>query len=73
LVFGVVANGALFVSSLVTGEIVRFPPGSSKPKTFVAAGINVGTAGVMVDRYRHLLSGLRRRSQPPHCIAAARI
>ena len=28
-------NGALFVSSLVTGEIVRFTPGSSKPKTFV--------------------------------------
>lgn len=48
-------NGALFVSSLVTGEIVRIPPGFSKPKTLVAAGINVGTAGVMVDPERHVL------------------
>ena len=29
-------GGALFVSSLVTGEIVRFAPGSSEPTTFVA-------------------------------------
>jgi sugar lactone lactonase YvrE len=48
-------NGALFVSSLVTGEIVRIPPGFSKPKTLVAAGINVGTAGVMVDPERNVL------------------
>ena len=48
-------NGALFVSSLVTGEIVRFAPGLSKPKTFVADDVNVGTAGVMVDPERNVL------------------
>jgi sugar lactone lactonase YvrE len=48
-------NGALFVSSLVTGEIVRFPAGSSKPRTLVAADVNVGTAGVMVDPDRNVL------------------
>jgi sugar lactone lactonase YvrE len=48
-------NGALFVSSLVTGEIVRIPPGLSEPKTFVVAGVNVGTAGVMVDPERGVL------------------
>jgi sugar lactone lactonase YvrE len=48
-------NGALFVSSLVTGEIVRFPPGLSKPMTLVSADVNVGTAGVMVDPYRNVL------------------
>src|SRR4051794_40605618 len=48
-------GGALFVSSLVTGEIVRFAPGSSEPKTFVADDVNVGTAGVMVDPKRNVL------------------
>src|SRR3954471_22874762 len=48
-------GGALFVSSLVTGEIVRFPRGSSKPRTFVAENVNVGTAGVMVDPDRNVL------------------
>jgi sugar lactone lactonase YvrE len=48
-------NGALFVSSLVTGEIVRFAPGASTSTTFVAPGVNVGTAGVMVDADRNLL------------------
>jgi sugar lactone lactonase YvrE len=43
-------NGALYVSSLTTGAIVRFSPGSSKPMTFVAADVNVGTAGVMAER-----------------------
>ena len=42
-------NGALFVSSLVTGEIVRFAPGSHMAETFVAEDVNVGTAGVMAD------------------------
>ena len=51
----VAPNGALFVSSLVTGEIVRFRAGSAKPRTFVAADVNVGTAGVMVDPDRHVL------------------
>ena len=48
-------GGTLFVSSLVTGEIVTFPRGSSTPKTFVPAGVNVGTAGVIVDPKRHVL------------------
>src|SRR4051812_19828404 len=48
-------NGALFVSSLGTGEIVRIRPGFSKPKTFVAAGVDVATAGVMVDPKRNVL------------------
>ena len=36
-------DGALFVSSLVTGEIVRFAPGSSMSTPFVT-GVNIGTA-----------------------------
>jgi sugar lactone lactonase YvrE len=51
----VAPGGALFVSSLVTGEIVRFAPGSSDPETFVAPGVNVGTAGIMVDADRNVL------------------
>jgi sugar lactone lactonase YvrE len=48
-------DGSLFVSSLVTGEIVRFARGSSEPTTFVADDVNVGTAGVMVDPKRDVL------------------
>ena len=48
-------NGALFVSSLVTGEIVRIAPGSDMVETFVPAGVNVGTAGVMADPDRNVL------------------
>jgi sugar lactone lactonase YvrE len=48
-------SGELFVSSLTTGEIVRFSPGSSEPMTFVADDVNVGTAGVMVDSKRDVL------------------
>ena len=48
-------GGALFVSSLVTGEIVRFAAGSSRPMPFVAPDVNVGTAGVMVDAKRGVL------------------
>jgi sugar lactone lactonase YvrE len=48
-------GGSLFVSSLVTGEIVRFAPGSSEPEIFVAHDVNVGTAGVMVDPGRDVL------------------
>jgi sugar lactone lactonase YvrE len=48
-------DGALFVSSLVSGEIVRFAPGSSDATTFVPAGVNVGTAGVMADPDRNVL------------------
>jgi sugar lactone lactonase YvrE len=48
-------GGELFVSSLTTGEIVRFSPGSSEPMTFVVDDVNVGTAGVMVDSRRDVL------------------
>jgi sugar lactone lactonase YvrE len=48
-------DGSLFVSSITTGEIVRFAPGASKPKTFVSERVNVGTAGVMVDAARAVL------------------
>jgi len=48
-------NGALFVSSLATGEIVRLAPGSHRQTTFVDDDVNVGTAGVMVDRERNVL------------------
>ena len=48
-------NGALFVSSLTTGEIVRLAPVSRRQTTFVEAGVNVGTAGVMVDPRRDVL------------------
>jgi len=51
----VAPSGALFVSSLVTGEIVRFAPGASTSTSFVALGVNVGTAGVMVDADRNVL------------------
>jgi sugar lactone lactonase YvrE len=48
-------SGALFVSSLTTGEIVRFGPWLHRRTTFVAAGVNLGTAGVMVDPRRRVL------------------
>src|SRR5215510_885237 len=41
--------GTLFVGSVVTGEILRFGPGSTNAETFVPAGVNTGTAGVLVD------------------------
>jgi sugar lactone lactonase YvrE len=48
-------SGELFVSSLATGKIVRFSPGASVPTTLVRAGVNPGTAGVMVDPARNVL------------------
>jgi sugar lactone lactonase YvrE len=51
----VTPSGTLFVSSLITGEIVRFSPGSSEPETFVADDVNIGTAGVMADPDRKVL------------------
>jgi MFS family permease len=47
--------GTLFVSSVVTGEILRFRPGSTTAETFVPAGVNTGTAGVLVDMVRGVL------------------
>ena len=47
--------GTLFVGSVVTGEILRFRPGSTSAETFVPAGVNTGTAGVFVDTVRGVL------------------
>jgi hypothetical protein len=47
--------GTLFVGSVVTGEILRFGPGSTDAETFVPAGVNAGTAGVFVDMVRGVL------------------
>lgn len=49
------ANGDLYVSSIVTGEIVRFERGVWTAETFVPAGVNAGTAGVAVDEARKVL------------------
>jgi hypothetical protein len=47
--------GTLFVGSVVTGEILRFGPGSTNAETFVPAGVNTGTAGLFVDMVRGVL------------------
>ncbi|GAA3290232.1 hypothetical protein Dvina_02000 [Dactylosporangium vinaceum] len=49
------ANGDLYVGSITTGAITRFRAGSSVAEPFVAAGVNVGTAGVLVDDARRVL------------------
>ena len=49
------ADGTLFVGSVVTGEIVRFRPGSTTAETFVPAGVNAGTVGVFADTRRGVL------------------
>lgn len=48
-------DGTRYVSSLGTGEIARFAPGAAAPDVFVAADVNVGTAGVAVDEARQVL------------------
>jgi sugar lactone lactonase YvrE len=48
-------DGTLFTSSIVSGEIVRFAPWSHRAKTFVPAGVNLGTAGVMADPKHNVL------------------
>ena len=47
--------GALFVGSVVTGEILRFRPGSATAETLVPAGVNAGTVGVFADTRRGVL------------------
>ena len=37
--------GTLFVGSVVTGEILRFRPGSTNAETFVPAGVNTSHPG----------------------------
>jgi hypothetical protein len=49
------ANGDLYTGSIVTGEIVRFEPQVWTAETFVPAGVNIGTAGVLVDNVRKVL------------------
>ncbi|MFI5906014.1 hypothetical protein [Dactylosporangium sp. NPDC051541] len=49
------ANGDLYVGSITTGAVTRFKAGSTTAETFVAAGVNVGTAGVLVDDARRVL------------------
>lgn len=49
------AGGALYVSSITTGEIVRFATPRSAAAVFVPAGVNIGTAGVAFDDVRQVL------------------
>lgn len=51
----VAGNGDLYVASIVTGEIVRFKRDRWTAETFVKAGVNIGTAGVLVDNERKVL------------------
>jgi hypothetical protein len=48
-------DGTLFVSSITTGEIDKFPANSTTAQTFVLAGVNIGTAGVFADPSRGVL------------------
>jgi sugar lactone lactonase YvrE len=48
-------DGTLFTSSITTGKIVKYAPFSSTAQTFVAEGVNVGTAGIFVDAARNTL------------------
>jgi hypothetical protein len=48
-------DGTLFVSSITTGEIDRFPADSTTAQAFVAAGVNIGSAGVFADPGRGVL------------------
>jgi hypothetical protein len=47
-------DGALYVSSLATGDIVRFARWSSRPMPFVT-GVNDRTTGLMADPARNVL------------------
>jgi hypothetical protein len=47
--------GTLFVGSVVTGEILRFPHNSTTAETFVPAGVNAGTVGLFADVRRNVL------------------
>lgn len=49
------ATGAIYTSSITTGEIVRFASPSAAAEVFVAAGVNIGTAGVAFDDVRQVL------------------
>jgi len=48
-------EGALYVSSITSGEIVRFASPWAPAEVFVPAGVNLGTAGVAFDDARQVL------------------
>jgi sugar lactone lactonase YvrE len=48
-------DGTLYVASLITGEIVRFRPGSATAEAFVPHDVNIGTGGLAVDIERRVL------------------
>lgn len=48
-------SGALYVSSITTGEIVRFDTPHAPARVFVPAGVDIGTAGVAFDDLRQVL------------------
>ncbi|WP_018351421.1 SMP-30/gluconolactonase/LRE family protein [Longispora albida] len=48
-------DGTLYVSSLISGEIVRFRPGSETAEIFVPEDVNIGVGGVAVDPERRVL------------------
>jgi hypothetical protein len=48
-------EGTRFVGSIVTGEILRLWPGSNTAETLIPAGVNAGTAGLLVDMPRGVL------------------
>jgi hypothetical protein len=47
--------GTLFVGSVVTGEILRFRPGSTTAESLVPADVNAGTVGLFADIVRGVL------------------
>jgi hypothetical protein len=49
------ANGDLYVASITTGAVVRFRAGVWAAETFIPVGVNIGTAGVLVDDARKVL------------------
>lgn len=49
------ANGDVYAASITTGEVVRFKAGVWSAETFVPVGVNIGTAGVLVDDVRKVL------------------
>lgn len=49
------ANGDIYAASIVTGAVVRFQSRVWTAEEFVPAGVNLGTAGIMVDDARGVL------------------
>ena len=47
--------GTIFVSSITSGEIVKFQPNDESFQTFVPVGTNINSTGIFVDHYRNVL------------------